>query len=224
MQTPAPLLAPSILAGNHLNLLASAREVEDAALDWIHLDIMDGHFVPNLTFGPQMVAGLDKETTLFLDTHLMLANPQDHINAFIEAGADQITIHIEPGYDVGETLRRIRNLGCLCGIAFNPGTPPESIKPFLDEVDLVLAMTVPPGFGGQAFREDVLPAIEAVANWRSDEGLEFRIEVDGGIDIETGRRCRDAGADTFVSGSAFFKAKDRAAFVAAFTDPGNPTC
>ncbi|MGF1532006.1 MAG: ribulose-phosphate 3-epimerase [Puniceicoccaceae bacterium] len=208
MQTPAPVLAPSLLAGNHLLLLESARHVEGLGLDWLHLDIMDGHFVPNLTFGPQMVAGLDKETGLFLDTHLMLSNPQDHINAFIEAGADQITIHIEPQYDHAATLSRIRNLDCLCGLAFNPDTPAEFVLPYLEEVDLILVMTVVPGFGGQSFREDTLPSIEKVAKWRSERGLDFRIQVDGGINLDTALRCRNAGADTFVSGSAFFQSKD----------------
>lgn len=211
------LLAPSLLAGNHARLAESLAVIENAGLEWVHLDIMDGHFVPNLTWGPQTLADLRPASKLFFDTHLMLSNPHRQIDAFAKAGAQLITIHVEPDYDVRGTLRRIRELGCRVGIAFNPDIPAERVEPFLDEVDLALAMTVFPGFGGQSFIPEVLPKIGKLAAWREKRGLKYRIEVDGGVNIETGRRCRDAGADTLVAGSAFFKAPDKAAFIRELT-------
>ena len=206
------ILAPSILAGDHANLASSAQIVESLGISWIHLDIMDGHFVPNLTFGPQTVAALRKGSTLFFDTHLMLAEPQRYIEAFAKAGANLISIHVEPAYDHAATLKRIRELGCQNGIVLNPGTPAEAIEPFLDQVDLVLVMTVQPGFGGQPFRRDMLPKIAQIDAWRRERGLNFRLEVDGGIDLKNGPECRAVGVDTFVAGSSFFGAADKAAF------------
>jgi ribulose-phosphate 3-epimerase len=213
-----PILAPSILAADHANLAAGTAAVENLArpreLAWIHLDIMDGHFVPNLSFGPQTVAALRKNSRLFFDTHLMLDNPHLYIEAFAKAGADLISIHIEPHYDHAATLARIRALGCKNGIVLNPGTPASAIEPHLDGVDLVLAMTVQPGFGGQSFRHDVLPKIAQIDAWRRERLLAFRLEVDGGIDLGAAAECRAAGTDTFVAGTSFFNAPDRAAFAA----------
>ncbi len=208
-----PLVAPSILAGNHAHLADSLSVAESTpGIEWIHLDIMDGHFVPNLSFGPQTVKDLRPGSNLFFDVHLMLDNPHLYIEAFIEAGAQNVTIHTEPDYPHLDTLAKIRQLGVGCGICINPGTPVEDLKPFLEHVDLVLLMTVQPGFGGQSFREDVLPKIETVARWREEQGYSWRIEVDGGVNLETGLRCKQAGADTFVAGTAFFKHSDKAAF------------
>lgn len=213
----APLLAPSLLAGDHANLAASARVVQDLGLPWLHVDIMDGHFVPNLTFGPETVAALRRNgVSLFFDVHLMLDEPHRYAEAFIKAGANLVSIHIEPTFDHRSTLRRIRELGCQCGIVLNPGTPAEAVEPFLSEVDLVLAMTVQPGFGGQAFQRDVLPKLQRIDGWRRERNLDFRLEVDGGVDLATGAECRSAGADTFVAGTAFFRAPDRAAFARSF--------
>lgn len=211
----APVLAPSLLAGNHAHLAASAQCVADLGLKWLHVDIMDGHFVPNLTFGPETLAALRRAgSSLFFDTHLMLSEPQRYIEAFAKAGANLISVHIEPTYDHRATLARIRELGCQCGIVLNPGTPASAIEPLLGDVDLVLVMTVQPGFGGQPFRRDMLPKLEQIDRWRRERGLKFRLEVDGGIDLSNAVETRQAGADTFVAGTSFFRASDQAAFVA----------
>jgi ribulose-phosphate 3-epimerase len=212
-----PIVAPSLLAGNHAALAESNRIIVEHGLTWVHLDIMDGHFVPNLSFGPQTVADLRPTCDLFFDTHLMLDNPDLYVEAFAKAGADRLTIHIEPDYPIEETLVKIKSLGLSCGLALNPATPAETLLPYLEQVDLVLCMTVQPGFGGQAFDATVLPKIARFDSWRKERGLHYRIEVDGGVDAHTGRQCRDHGADTFVCGTAYFKAPDRDAFVADLT-------
>jgi len=211
-----PLLVPSILAGDHARLADSVALVERVGLRWIHLDIMDGHFVPNLTFGPGTVAALRRSSRLFFDVHLMLDEPQRYVEPFAEAGASLISVHLEPSYDHTGTLARIRQLGCQCGLVLNPDTPAAVAEPFLGGVDLVLVMTVQPGFGGQSFRRALLPKIAQFADWRRERGLAFRIEVDGGIDLATATECRAAGADTFVAGTSFFDAADPAGFAAAF--------
>ena len=217
MPTPhAPILTPSILAGDHANLAGSARLVEDLGLSWIHLDLMDGHFVPNLTFGPETLTALRRAgSKLFFDTHLMLAEPHRYVDAFAKAGANLISIHIEPAYDHAATLAHIRELGCQNGIVLNPGTPASAIEHLLGAVDLVLVMTVQPGFGGQPFQRDMLPKLRQIDTWRRERKLDFRLEVDGGIDVATAAECRAAGADTFVAGTSFFKAADKAAYAAA---------
>ena len=206
------ILAPSILAGNHASLAQSLSEAEDIGLRWIHLDIMDGHFVPNLTFGPQSIADLRENSKMFFDTHLMLSNPHEHIEAFAKAGSDQITIHVEPDYPVLETLNEIAKLGCKKGVTLNPGTDVEALRPYLEHVDLVLIMTVQPGFGGQSFREDMLPRIAKVHEWREELDLKYRIEVDGGVNLETAKLCHEQGADTLVAGSAFYNSSYKKVF------------
>ena len=187
----------------------------DLGIGWLHLDLMDGHFVPNLTFGPETLAALRRAgSTLFFDTHLMLAEPHRYVEAFAKAGANLISIHIEPAYDHAATLARIRALGCQCGIVLNPDTPAVAIESLINAVDLVLVMTVQPGFGGQPFRRDVLPKLEQIDGWRRARDLTFRLEVDGGIDLENAKECRAAGADTFVAGTSFFRAADKSAYAA----------
>lgn len=209
------ILAPSLLAGDHANLASSVAIVERLGLRWLHVDIMDGHFVPNLSFGPQVVTAIRKHSKLFFDVHLMLSEPQRYIEPFANAGANEISIHIEPEYDHAATLKRIRELGCKPGIVLNPGTPAKAVEHLLTGVDIVLVMTVQPGFGGQSFRADMLPKLVELDTARKKHGLNFRLEVDGGIDIATAAECRKAGADTFVAGTSFFAAKDQAAFAKA---------
>ena len=212
-----PILAPSLLASDHAALGEGAAAVAKLGLKWLHLDMMDGHFVPNLSFGPETLASLRRDgSRLFFDTHLMLSQPHLFVEPFAKAGASRITIHVEPDYDHAAALESIRAHGCKAGIALNPGTPVEAVEPFLKQVDLVLVMTVQPGFGGQAFREDVLPKIAQVDGWRRERRLDIRIEVDGGIEHATAAQCRAKGADTFVAGTYFFAAPDRAAFAASF--------
>ena len=207
------ILAPSILASNHADLASGVATIKDAGLKWAHIDIMDGHFVPNLTFGPETVAALRKTSDLFFDVHLMLDNPQLYIEAFAQAGANLISIHVEPDYDIAATLERIRNLGCQNGIVLNPKTSIDAVIPYIDQVDLVLVMTVQPGFGGQSFQESALDKTQALNLLRNERNLSFRLEVDGGIDPQTLPLCKHTGVDTFVAGTAFFKPEGRQALI-----------
>jgi len=214
--THASLLAPSLLAGDHAHLGASAALVAQAGVAWLHCDIMDGHFVPNLSFGPETFAALRRAgSKLFFDTHLMLSEPHRYIEAFAKAGSNLISIHIEPVYDHAATLTRIRGLGLQNGIVLNPATPASAVEHLLADVDLVLVMTVQPGFGGQSFRRDMLPKLAQLDTWRRERALTFRLEVDGGIDRATAPLVAAAGATILVAGSAVFGQSDRAAAIQA---------
>ena len=192
--------------------------------EWIHLDVMDGHFVPNLSFGPQTVADLREHSSMFFDVHLMLDNPQDHIDSFVLAGADLISIHVEPEYEIAEALSKIKSLGKKCGIVLNPDTPAEEASPYLDQVDLVLCMTVNPGFGGQGFIEGVLSKVRDLADRRAESGASFLLEVDGGVGLDQVDDCVRAGVDVLVAGTAYFGAdsQTRARFASSVENRGEP--
>ena len=208
-------LAPSVLNADLAQLADQVRLVEEAA-DWIHLDLMDGHFVPNLTFGPPVVAALRPYTDHYLDCHLMVTDPEALLPALAEAGAGGVTMHVEALDDPVRALRAAAGLGMAPGLALRPGTPLQAVLPHLDAVDLVLPMTVEPGFGGQAFDDGVLPKIAAARDAIRRAGRPVALQVDGGVNAATLPRCLDAGADVFVVGTAIFGADDPAAAAKAF--------
>jgi ribulose-phosphate 3-epimerase len=200
-----PIIAPSILSADFARLGEEVRAIDEAGADWIHIDVMDGHFVPNLTIGPGVVKALRPHTAKPFDVHLMIS-PVDHfLDDFAEAGADIITVHPEAGPHLHRTVQRVKALGKKAGVSLNPGTPAKALDYVLGEIDLVLVMSVNPGFGGQKFIPGQLKKIEAVANRIAKEGLDVTLEVDGGIDADTARQAVGAGATALVAGTAAFR-------------------
>jgi ribulose-phosphate 3-epimerase len=211
------LIAPSILAADFSRLADEVRQIEQAGADWIHCDIMDGHFVDNISFGPGMVATVRKLTSLPLDVHLMIQHPDHYLPRFVDAGANSITVHVESESEhaVGKTLRQIRDAGCRAGLTLNPATPFELLEPFLGQLDLLLIMTVHPGFGGQSFRAEQMEKVRRAHAWKGRNNPNLDLEVDGGINSETARISIENGANVLVAGTSIFKSKDYAAEIQA---------
>lgn len=204
-------IAPSILAANFAKLGEEVKEVEKAGAQLIHIDVMDGHFVPNISFGSIVLDAIRPLTDLPLDVHLMIENPDQYIEQFAKAGADYITVHVEACRHLHRTIQLIRSFGVKPGVVLNPHTPIESIQHILEDIDMVLFMTVNPGFGGQKFIHSVVPKIEALATIIKERNLDIAIEIDGGINAETIIPCAKAGATIFVAGSAIYSKEDRSA-------------
>lgn len=214
------LVAPSILSADFANLGAEIRRAEDAHADWIHVDVMDGHFVPNLTIGPPVVKAIRKQTKLPLDVHLMITDPDRYLKDFADAGSDHIIVHVEACTHLQRTLAQIKSLGKLAGVAINPATPPDHLRYILDNVDVVLVMTVNPGFGGQKFLPAVLPKITEIRKMFDDAGRkDVHVSVDGGIDADTSREVTRAGADVLVAGKSVYGAADMKDAIAKLRQP-----
>ena len=209
-------IAPSILSADFANLERDIHDIERNGADWVHVDVMDGIFVPNISIGIPVVKALRPVTDLPLDVHLMIDRPVRYVEQFVKAGADYVTIHIEADQPQNtlEALDKIHSLGCKAGIVLKPKTPVEAAIPYLEKCDLILVMTVEPGFGGQSFMADMMPKVSAIRQWIDERGLACELEVDGGVDVETSKVCIAAGADVLVAGSAVYGAADIPARIA----------